>query len=253
MDSQLFDRYLRLLEEQSTVPDLIGAFDDIIGGIGGIGFVAAAWRADDASQILLYASQKEPFTYLDAESAWWADDPIVPRLANGAVRPFSYEEAWVDPLPTAAERWDALVAAGLDRGIVYPTSRPPYIGSLLVFGAQTGDSIKKLTGHNSTLHLLATYFHGFIVDHAPGEDVPGIIRNTLTPEGVEGRRSKLSGRELDCLRWLALGKSASDIAAIENLSVHTVRSYLRTGMRKLGASTQAQAIAHALKYGLIKV
>lgn len=252
-DAGAFEAHLSVLEAQSDVPNLIGAFDKIIASYGGIGFVAAAWMADNPSKILLYASLQAPFAQLDAQSAWWADDPIIPILTAGEVRPFCLEDAWAAPLPSAQPRWEALVAAGLDRGIVFPTSRPPYIGSVLVFGSPDTAKYRSLSDHQSMLHLLSTYFHGQIVDFAPSEDVSGVIRNTLT-DGVEaGRQYKLSAREIASLRWLALGKTATDIALIENLSVHTVRSYLRTGMKKLDASSQPQAVARALKYNLFRI
>ena len=253
MDNTLFFSNLERLETSDDAPALIRTFDRIIAEHGGKGFVATAYSASEPSRILLYASQKEPFSFLDAESPWWADDPIVPRLAAGELRPFSYEESWTNPLPTAAPRWSELAAAGLDRGIVFPTSRPPYVGAVLIFAAGEPAALAAMQAQQPMLHLLSTYFHAAIVDLAPGENDDGIIRNTLFNETIKGRKYKLSSREIECLRWLALGKSAQDIACIEDLSVFTVRSHLRAGQRKLNASTQAQAVAQAIKHGLVKV
>ncbi|MCC2111638.1 MAG: autoinducer binding domain-containing protein [Hyphomicrobiales bacterium] len=252
METPHFDALLQRLDSAGDVPSLISTFDAIASAFGGNGFVASAYSSGDHSRILLYASTDSPFAHLDRESPWWSDDPIVARLATGAMRPFAYEEAWADPLPSAAPRWDALVAAGFDRGIVFPTSRPPYVGGVLVFTAPGEAAAVRLSDNIALLHLLATYFHSRIVDLSPGEDEVGIIRNSLSTDALTGRRFKLSEREIGCLRWLALGKTARDIADIESLSVHTVRSYLRGAMVKLDASTQAQAIARAVRYGLIK-
>ncbi|WP_029040659.1 helix-turn-helix transcriptional regulator [Cucumibacter marinus] len=253
MDQQLFDRLLSRLESAEGTVALIAAFDSIIAGFGGIGFVATAYLANDSSRMLLYASQREPFARLDADSAWWADDPIMARLHQGVVRPFSHQEAWRNPLPSAQPRWAALSAAGLDRGVVFPTSRPPYVGAVLVFAGASDTDLDTLSVNTPLLHLLCTCFHAHIVDFAPETDMAGVIRNTLATPDTHGRKYKLSARERDCLRWLALGKSARDIADIEGLSVHTVRSYLRSAMAKLDASTQPQAIAQALKYKVIRI
>ncbi len=61
----------------------------------------------------------------------------------------------------------------------------------------------------------------------------------------------LSGRELDCLRWSAEGKSSDEIAIILDISPHTVVSYLKNALRKLGAVNRMQAIARACRLGLI--
>ena len=250
--SSTFDELAGRLDATAGPSELIACFHAIASGFGGIGFVASAYLSDDYSRILLYASQAQPFQSLDAEGPWWTDDPIAARLAAGEMRPFSYEEAWSDPLPSAAPRWNALVAAGLDSGIVFPTSRPPYAGGVLVFAGPEPSQRDALKTNAATLHLLATYMHAAIVDLAPDKDTDGIIRNSLPSEAIEGKRFKLSERERDCLRWLALGKTAQDIADIEQLSVHTVRSYLRKAMEKLNASTQAQAIARAIKHAIIR-
>ena len=250
MNERLADGLGRI-ERAQGVETLIRTFDAISGNYGGIGFVASAWDTADHSRLLLYASMREPFWALDAQGPWWSDDPVLARLATGIARPFSYEECWKDPLPSAAPRWEALVAAGLAHGMVFPTSRTPYAGGVLVFTKEA--DIENLTNHREELHLIATYFHAAVVDCAPAPGNGGVIRNTLMTEEMLGRRFKLSDREITCLRWIALGKTAQDIAEIEGLSVHTVRSYLRNGMEKLNASTQAQAIAHGIKYGLLRM
>lgn len=62
---------------------------------------------------------------------------------------------------------------------------------------------------------------------------------------------KLSKREMECLQFIARGKSHSDIGDILGLSEHTVRSYSRSVRQKLNCSTLAQAVAKASAIGLI--
>lgn len=63
--------------------------------------------------------------------------------------------------------------------------------------------------------------------------------------------SGLAARELDCLRWAAAGKSSEETAIILSLSAHTVNSYLKSAIQKLGAVNRVQAVAIAVKLGLI--
>jgi len=60
-----------------------------------------------------------------------------------------------------------------------------------------------------------------------------------------------SPRELECLRWIAKGKTYVEIAIILNISDHTVRTYLKTVRMKLGSVTLAQAVSKAEQHGLI--
>lgn len=62
---------------------------------------------------------------------------------------------------------------------------------------------------------------------------------------------RLSGRELECLRWSAAGKSSEEIAIILDISAHTVATYLKSAMRKLDAVNRMQAVARACRYRLL--
>jgi LuxR family transcriptional regulator, quorum-sensing system regulator BjaR1 len=62
----------------------------------------------------------------------------------------------------------------------------------------------------------------------------------------------LTLRELDCLRWTAEGKTSSEIAAIIKLSEHTVNHYLIAAARKLDCVNRVQAVAKALRMGLLE-
>ncbi len=66
-------------------------------------------------------------------------------------------------------------------------------------------------------------------------------------------RPHLSARELEVLRWTALGKDAGEIAAILDISFHTTRGYLKSVRHKLDCVTSAQAVSRAIKLGLLKL
>jgi LuxR family transcriptional regulator, quorum-sensing system regulator CinR len=66
-------------------------------------------------------------------------------------------------------------------------------------------------------------------------------------------RPRLTARELECLRWVALGKGAVEIAAILNISPHTARGYLKSVHYKMDCVTSAQAVTKAVKLGLLIV
>jgi DNA-binding CsgD family transcriptional regulator len=61
----------------------------------------------------------------------------------------------------------------------------------------------------------------------------------------------LTARELDCLRWIALGKDTTEIAVLLNISSHTARDHLKSVRQKLGCTTTAQAVTKAVCLGLL--
>ncbi|MCJ7996938.1 autoinducer binding domain-containing protein [Rhizobium cremeum] len=62
----------------------------------------------------------------------------------------------------------------------------------------------------------------------------------------------LTEREIDCLNWTAAGKTSVEIAEILGLSEHTINHYLNRATKKLDTVNRTQAVAKALRLGLIK-
>ena len=60
----------------------------------------------------------------------------------------------------------------------------------------------------------------------------------------------LTPRELECMRWVADGKTDWEIGVILSISQSTVRFHLDRVRLKLGAKTRAQAAARLVLRGL---
>jgi two-component system, NarL family, response regulator DesR len=75
---------------------------------------------------------------------------------------------------------------------------------------------------------------------------------SLTLGGAGGGRTPLTERERDVLQRLSRGRSHADIGGELGISVETVRTHLRKACDKLGAATRTQAVATALRLGLIE-
>lgn len=61
----------------------------------------------------------------------------------------------------------------------------------------------------------------------------------------------LTGREHDVLALAALGHSNARIADQLGITVHTTKGYLKSAMRKLGATTRLEAVITARRSGLM--
>ena len=78
----------------------------------------------------------------------------------------------------------------------------------------------------------------------------------LVAADAEARRradaDPLSDREREVLRLLALGHTNQEIAGLLFVSVRTAESHRAHIMRKLGLSTRAELVRHALAHGLLE-
>ena len=79
-----------------------------------------------------------------------------------------------------------------------------------------------------------------------------LMRDLLTMEiGETGQPENLNDRELQCLQLAADGCKSEAIADMLEISVHTVNAYMVTAADKLDSVNRIQAIAKALRLGLI--
>ncbi|MEU1304101.1 helix-turn-helix transcriptional regulator [Streptomyces shenzhenensis] len=73
----------------------------------------------------------------------------------------------------------------------------------------------------------------------------------LTAPEPAARGANLAPRELDVLAWVAAGATNAAVADRLGLRPETVKGYLRSAMRKLGAHTRGEAVAAARRAGLL--
>jgi DNA-binding CsgD family transcriptional regulator len=144
--------------------------------------------------------------------------------------------AHADRVPTApavngeVRRISALPLAGLSGevaiiGMLRDPSRPE---------GEEGDDAHAL----AELKILGTYFHSHM----------------LRRNGVDASQALvISARELDCLRWMAAGKSAWEASVILGISERTVRFHLNSAREKLDCTTTTQAVAKVVAQQLIAV
>lgn len=74
---------------------------------------------------------------------------------------------------------------------------------------------------------------------------------TGTAQAPAAPAAPLSPRELDVLVCVASGATNGAAAAALGLRPETVKSYLRSAMRKLGAHTRLEAVVAARRAGLL--
>jgi DNA-binding CsgD family transcriptional regulator len=91
------------------------------------------------------------------------------------------------------------------------------------------------------------------------EDLDGVAAVVLDAQDVDGTRTSpeedlvepLTSREREVLEQLAAGLSNRQIARALGISEHTVKFHVSSILGKLGASSRAAAIRHAMRHGLV--
>jgi two-component system nitrate/nitrite response regulator NarL len=80
-----------------------------------------------------------------------------------------------------------------------------------------------------------------------------LMARVIAASRDDGRGTALTDREMDVLRLMASGRSNAEIAADLFLSTNTVRHHVQAVLQKLDAHSKLEAVAIALRRGLITV
>jgi two-component system nitrate/nitrite response regulator NarL len=110
--------------------------------------------------------------------------------------------------------------------------------------------------HAAVAPTLAAGACGILVKHAGGTAVRDAIRSVVRTGAFHSERpapaaAVVTAREYDVLRLVAAGHTNPEIGTELNLSLNTVKTYLRSVMHKLSARNRAQLIANARGHGLL--
>ncbi|MBZ9762215.1 LuxR C-terminal-related transcriptional regulator [Mesorhizobium sp. CA8] len=156
---------------------------------------------------------------LSTAPRWWADDG-----AAGSRQAFQ-SLAWAEPT--------APLAPGTN-GIALPVHADRGQCGLVVF---LGSEIALSDDTLCEIHARSFDLFAAVARIRPGDT---------------GRMRSISKRELECLKLTANGNTSEEIAKLLKLSVHTANQYLTQSTQKLNAVNRNQAVAKALRLGLIE-
>jgi DNA-binding CsgD family transcriptional regulator len=117
----------------------------------------------------------------------------------------------------------------------------PLVGETAILFVGADMSLQDWKAQKATVlrefQVLANYFHQHIM-RIYGHDAES--------------QMLVSARELDCLKWVAAGKTAWEASVILGISERTVRFHLNAAREKLNCLTTTQAVAKAVSQQLIE-
>ena len=109
-----------------------------------------------------------------------------------------------------------------------------------------GAEWEQVRSTHSKLRMLANR----VEDEELRKELETLCDQMVSPVRVK-QSTKLSARELDVLSCVALGHTNVDAAEDMGIGAETVKSYLRSVMRKLGAHTRYEAVNAARRIGAL--
>lgn len=109
-----------------------------------------------------------------------------------------------------------------------------------------GAEWEQVRSTHSKLRMLANR----VDDEVLRKELEGLCDQMVSPVRVK-QSTKLSARELDVLSCVALGHTNVEAAEEMGIGAETVKSYLRSVMRKLGAHTRYEAVNAARRIGAL--
>ncbi|MBX9456692.1 MAG: LuxR family transcriptional regulator [Rhizobium sp.] len=168
------------------------------------------------------------------QAALMTGSAVLHRLRSSCI-PFGVDlcEAAAATGQRGAELLAMFKAHNMQRFVVFPVSDPDgQRGTVSFYGDRAlldGQEMMELS--LLSIHVFDRLYQIARSDHRPGEG--------------------LTDREIDCLNWTAAGKTSAEISEILGLSEHTVNHYLNRATRKLDTVNRTQAVAKALRTGII--
>ena len=112
--------------------------------------------------------------------------------------------------------------------------------------------VLKQAADSELLTAIRTVYHGGAFLHpAHAQALLATPTAAGIPNGTQDDLSLLSEREVEVLKYIALGHSNKEIAELLYLSVKTVETYKTRIMEKLDVKSRAALVRFALKQGLL--
>ena len=240
---------LRALERTQDTAEAV----DVVKRIGAvIGLPYPSCIADYSDPLLTRAPDGRTYAELFGWSVDFREDwernrlNLISPIANVcrySTRPFVWRSKDVVALAAEArgKQWhltpERQIAGGLTIPVHLPLGRVASMGWVARSEERPFEEV--LADFSTQLRMAAILFLDIVVRHDP--DGP------LAAVGDTG----LSEREVECLSWVALGKTDGEIATIINRSVPTVRFHLENAMKKLNVHNRTQAAALAAQTGIL--
>ena len=169
-------------------------------------------------------------------------DPVL-EISKTTFRPFEWDIAQVTREGEGSDAGRKMlgIAAdfGISQGITVPIHGPGfrYAALHVTHDFKSGGLASDKNGLAKELIYIA-----YCLNATVNENIHAEMAETAT---------KLTVREIECLKWIARGKTSWDISILLNVSEATVISHAKNAMTKLGVYNRPHAVVKAIMLGYI--
>ncbi|WP_460133841.1 helix-turn-helix transcriptional regulator [Pseudomonas sp. S1_E04] len=225
------------LEDQDQITDV---FEMVINETYALGFQFCSFKMSTqlpANRTVLFERNNYPneWNHLYKQANFTDVDPVVTHCQR-SVLPFVWQEAAFHETP---HLWTLAKSHGVHLGWTQPLHGPKGVFSMLTLGRSKEEI--------SPEELYEKAGNALWLCHA----MHTAVAHKYATEPVDKSCSNLTPREIEVLRWSALGKTAGEIAKILCLSERTVGFHNCSSMRKLGVNNKIAAVMVAAKAGFL--
>ncbi|GAB3271106.1 helix-turn-helix transcriptional regulator [Parahaliea aestuarii] len=218
----------------------------------GLPYIAAS--ADISSPHPLLDREGRPlaeslFRWLDPELRYWEDPGFALRLAiiqacRVCAEPFYLQRGQLaswrhNGALEAVNEQETFDGFGVEAAILVPCHLPGGVIGLIAWASADAKlPVAEIFQQHASelLTLTLTFLSSY--------------RDCSTRARMEAP-PRLTPREIQCLKWAALGKTDAEVALIMDISLPTVRFHITNAARKLAVSGRSQALYRAAMLGYI--
>ncbi len=171
------------------------------------------------------------------ENGYVHADPVIQRIKQD-LSPFVWSEALADRRAMVTEAGQRVIDEardfGLNEGLAVPMIT---LDGQVAAVSLAGEKVEVPPKAKGMISMVSSFAIGRAME--------------LRSKQARRQRSMLTPREIECIRWVADGKSDWEISIILNISQSTMETHLKNIRRKLQAASRPQAVANAIRQGLI--
>lgn len=247
-----FVKALDLVDGAADLPGLKRAIDALRGpyGLSNAAFVAFGELGRVAARDTVLLTYPPDWIEHYFRRRYDRIDPVI-QAASRSLTPVDWDALdWSTPAAGRFREEAKEVGVG-PRGLVLPSRGPSGAQAMLVVSADMGKRDWRPHSYDlmRDMSVIASHVHARII--ALQNAAPAAQTAQIAGRGAGGM-AVLSGRERETLQWAAAGKTIDQTAEILGLSSSAVRTYLDAARRKLNCLTKPQAVAVAMRHGLIE-
>jgi LuxR family quorum sensing-dependent transcriptional regulator len=216
---------------------LIADFQQLVRDFGFAASAGGAWIGAGAGRTSRFFFNDWPADWIAQYVAgnFGERDPIVIE-AHRRIEPFLWSEMLEEPSfkIEGAEVWAAGQAYGWVEGFSVPIHGPGGYQALVSLAALKPVALS--IAERRMLQAVALHVHDE-------------CRRGIDP--LVQRLPALSARQIECLHWVAAGKTDAEIAKLLGITAATVHYHVEGAKRQLGLRSRSQAVAALVLHGLI--